>query len=106
MAVSPETSLFAVQRGDNQLSCLGSELAETLSAGDLLAVHRTDTTYKWEVEEKITINWVNYDVGADLTASTKIIYVEDPNNSNQDVKNERLLIAQAAIKLALEKVAQ
>jgi hypothetical protein len=51
MAVSPETSLFAVQRGDKRFSCLGSDLADNLQEGDLLAVSRDGTTYRWTVEE-------------------------------------------------------
>lgn len=61
MAVSPETSLFAVQRGDTRYGCLGSDLADKLQSGDLLAVTRGNVTYKLEVEGPMP--WEEHDGG-------------------------------------------
>ena len=41
-----ETAVFAVQRGDKQFSCVGSELNDKTVAGDLFAIQRGDKTSK------------------------------------------------------------
>ena len=47
--MSIETAVFAVQRGDQQFSCKGSELNNKLVGGDTLAVQRGDTLHQFTV---------------------------------------------------------
>ena len=44
--MSIETAVFAVQRGDQQFSCKGSDLTDKVVTGDLFAIQRGDTPYK------------------------------------------------------------
>ena len=47
-----EDAYFAVQRGNEVFNCIGSELADKLKEGDVMAVHRpaNNKTYAWEIE--------------------------------------------------------
>ena len=48
--MSIETAVFAVQRGDQQFSCKGSELREKLTDGDILLVNRDGVDYQFPLE--------------------------------------------------------
>ena len=54
--MSIETATFVVQRGDEQFSCLGSELKDKLQSEDMMIVQRGSEHKKWMWKTKF--NWL------------------------------------------------
>ena len=81
--MSIETAVFAVQRGDQQFSCKGSELRDKLTDGDILLVNRGGVDYHFVLTEQGKLKLIE-DVDFEFADNGSIVITQNAEATGGD----------------------